>query len=233
MQMTRPKPFFFMCGSASLASTKLPRAFSRVMRSYFLIGVSSMGCHHSADALLITMSRRPKRSTVFSTQFSMDAASSTSVRTGRASAPSSDSSLATEKIVPGCPGASSVDLAATTMWHPSRASARAHSLPIPRVAPVTMATRPFRPRKFSLPAKGERVVECACFSTVFIFGDRMESIESSIEHARFETECFPFAKVCTHPSRATVPIGGGLIIAAQYDFHSNKPYCLFMGGPFR
>ena len=43
--MTRPNPFFSMCGRQALVMRKVPRALIVVIRSYRLTGVSLMSCH--------------------------------------------------------------------------------------------------------------------------------------------------------------------------------------------
>eukprot|EP00964_Phaeocystis_antarctica_P047835 scaffold27695_cov64-Phaeocystis_antarctica.AAC.5 len=93
--MTRPKPEAIMCGMHACVIAKEPRALIDVIRSYFLSGVSTMSCHHSALALLISTSTRPNFATVASTQACDDASSRRSTTQGRAWTPRASTSAAT------------------------------------------------------------------------------------------------------------------------------------------
>merc|ERR1712232_1279024 len=57
-----------MCGRHARAIKNDPFALMLTMRSNLLVGVSTMFCHHRADALLMRMSTRPNLATVASTQ---------------------------------------------------------------------------------------------------------------------------------------------------------------------
>ena len=146
MHTTRPNRFRAMWGRHSRVMTNAPRALMDWMRSYLRVGVSGMVCHHSAEALLTRMSTRPKRATTSRTHVTHADSSRRSSAYGNASAPvwSARISSATVWMVPGRVGCGEADFAATTTCAPARASAKHTSRPIPRLPPVTIATRPRR-----------------------------------------------------------------------------------------
>ena len=142
--MTRPNAFFSMWGKHARVIKKVPRALIEVIKSYFRAGVSTMSCHHSAEALLIKISMRPNCFTTAATQASICLSLRRSTWKGNACTPSARTSSATVKMVPGRVGCGVTVFAAMTTWHPSLARARAHSLPMPREPPVIIATRSCR-----------------------------------------------------------------------------------------
>ena len=92
---TRPKPPRSMCGRHACVIANEPRALIDVIRSYFFIGVSTMSCHHSADALFTQMSTRPHLATAASTQRPTAASSRRSTWNGSDCTPSASTSAAT------------------------------------------------------------------------------------------------------------------------------------------
>src|SRR5580700_8619907 len=113
------------------------------MRSYRLGGVCRIGCHQSAPALLMRMSRRPKRSIVASTIALTSSSWRTSTRTARADPPAASTSAATVWMLPGSFSVPLSALPVITTAAPSRASRSAIARPMPRLDPVTTATRPW------------------------------------------------------------------------------------------
>src|SRR5262249_13645342 len=105
-------------------------------------GVSRMPAQRKAPALLTNRSIRPNRSRALAAMPSIWSASRTSVGTGRARAPSASTSGATVEMEPGSVAVHSGLFAALPTSHPSAASPRAMARPMPRLAPVTTATRP-------------------------------------------------------------------------------------------
>src|SRR5262245_36841074 len=154
MLMMCPPPWRIMAGRTARQQRNAARAFTPMTRSNLFGGVSRMPAQCRAPALLIRMSICPNRSMALATMPSIWPASRTSTCTGRALAPTASTSAATLKIEPGSFSVDSVLFAAMTTSQPSLASPRAMARPIPRLAPVTMATRPLSDGMMLLPAVG-------------------------------------------------------------------------------
>ena len=106
------------------------------------MGVSSMGFHHNAPALWMAKSIRPNRSTVSATPAATSSSLRTFIRTANASVPNASQASTVSPMVPGNVGCGVTVLAATATRTPSLANRNAMARPIPRPAPVTMATLP-------------------------------------------------------------------------------------------
>ena len=85
---------------------------------------------------------RPNRVLVFEANVSTWSASRTSTCSGSACPPAASTSAATVWMEPGSFSVGATLLAATTTEHPARANPSASARPMPRLAPVTIATRP-------------------------------------------------------------------------------------------
>ena len=133
-----PDPRSVICGSTAFEQTNGPRAFTRSTSSQRDRGKSATGVDQFVPALLISMSIRPKRRSVSSIIDVTAASSVTSRSTGRARRPRSSTIAAVSSMVPG----TGSRRAATTMSAPCSASSTAMARPMPRLLPVTIATRP-------------------------------------------------------------------------------------------
>src|SRR5438067_6556893 len=142
MLMMCPPPWRIMAGRTARQQRNAARAFTPMTRSNRFGGVSRMPAQCRAPALLTNRSIRPNRSSALAAMPSIWSASRTSTGTGRARTPSASTSAATVKTEPGSFSVDSVLFAAITTSHPSRASPMAMARPMPRLAPVTTATRP-------------------------------------------------------------------------------------------
>src|SRR5580765_9065217 len=122
-------------------------------------------------ALLTRMSTRPKRSTACSTMRPAPAKSATFSPFATASPPSASISRTTSCAGPSsAPSpASDAPRSLTTIFAPARASASACSRPIPRPAPVTIATLPLK----------SGIALCEITTVDFTLTDEQELIRSS------------------------------------------------------
>src|SRR4051812_14850399 len=114
------------------------------MRSNRFGGVSRMGRVQMAPALLTRISRLPSSWTVCSTASCRAASSRTSTASGTARRPMARMASAVSWMEPGSRSVEVSVLARMAMSAPSAARRRARALPMPRLAPVMRATRPWR-----------------------------------------------------------------------------------------
>ena len=84
MLTTLPHLFFSMCFMHSLVMINAPLALMPLIKSYLLVGVSIMFCHHNALALFTNTSTLPKCFTVSSTALTHASADRKSTTTGNA-----------------------------------------------------------------------------------------------------------------------------------------------------
>src|ERR1051326_5524623 len=133
-----PRPFAIIVGANALAQTNGPRTLTVITRSHSASSIAVNGfLARSAKmpALLTSTSIVPNRASVAATSAATDCAEVTSVTRWIASPPAAPMRDAT-----ALPSSTS----ATTTLAPAAASAAAISAPMPRAAPVTMATLLFR-----------------------------------------------------------------------------------------
>src|SRR5271165_1052614 len=123
---------------------KVPRALIWCIRSKRFMSVACESVSEMALALLTTMSRPPKFSTVFAIASRTCASSRTSTASGSALPPAFSISSAAEWMVPGSLGLGSAVFAAMTTLAPSRAALSPMARPMPRDAPVMNRVLPER-----------------------------------------------------------------------------------------
>jgi hypothetical protein len=128
---------FERCGSASCTRNTGPLRFTANDFSNASGVKAPSGCVSALAALLTTMSRRPKRVTVASTSARTGASSPRCVGTPIASPPRDSSCAAVSAHASGL-------RLATATRAPAATSPSATARPMPRVPPVTIATRPER-----------------------------------------------------------------------------------------
>src|SRR5581483_5308323 len=141
--MMLPPPFAAMCGTTSFASRNRLRTLVLIESSHISTVVSSNAPRVGAIALFTSTSTRPYSRIAASTNPSRSRSTPTSHRTGSARPPDAVIAAAVAATLPGSPsGCSSNVRAAHTTDAPRSASPTASALPIPRDAPVTIATLP-------------------------------------------------------------------------------------------
>ena len=136
----RPDPRSRICGSTARMQRVYPRIFKSKAACHCSSVIRSNDPKGDAPALLTSMSARP--SCLIDEEIATLTASAPvrSARTVMAWTPcSADSSLASERSALS-------SLATNERFTPSCANARAVAAPIPRLAPVTIAVLPARPR---------------------------------------------------------------------------------------
>src|SRR5262245_16795296 len=132
--MMRPDFCGFMIFSASRQQRKAPVRFVSITFCQRLSGISSVGMPSVMPALLTRMSSRACRSTAALNRATTSASTVMSVGTASTAPPSC-------AISPATASRAVRSRAAITTLAPSMAKARAMALPMPLLAPVTMATR--------------------------------------------------------------------------------------------
>ena len=152
MLMTLPCERSIMTGSTAWQHRNVPRTFAAITRSHASSDVSRKGAYDPMPALFTSTSICPNLSSEACVIARTLSSSRTSHATASASRPSASTSSATLWIVPGsCRRGVSVRPATTTL-HPAPASPKAMARPMPRVAPVTMATFPESSKKSVSPS---------------------------------------------------------------------------------
>jgi len=111
-------------GNVSVKTTKAPRTLMSCIRSYRLVGSSPIPWSVIAEALLITISMPPNRSTVFETAEATTLSSRTSPVIGSALPPASSIFAAAVWTVPGSLGSGSAVFARTAIFAPSLLASR-------------------------------------------------------------------------------------------------------------
>ena len=138
----RPQLFFFMWGITNWDMRRYPYVLSVSASVINSASSSRISPPRAAPALLMRMSTPPKFATHASTTFLQPSSEFKSEETDMPSPPAAfTSSTAVAK--------SASSRAVTHTRAPSFASAIAHSRPMPRLAPVTMATFPVKPKSIS------------------------------------------------------------------------------------
>src|SRR5262245_49556144 len=132
--MMRPDFCGFMMFSASRQQRKAPVRLVSITFCQRLSGISSVGMPSVMPALLTRMSSRACRSTAALNRATTSASTVMSVGTASTAPPSC-------AISPATASSAARSRAAITTLAPSMAKARAMALPMPLLAPVTMATR--------------------------------------------------------------------------------------------
>src|SRR5437763_10559249 len=133
-----PPPLSSMAGISYFMQRKTPRRLTRTARSKSSTATSASGAGMwPSPALLKAASRRPQASRVCATRRSTEAGSPTSVGTASAWPPEALMSSAT--AARACSSR-----AASTTVAPAAAKVRTAAAPMPRLAPVMMATLPVR-----------------------------------------------------------------------------------------
>ncbi len=126
-----PEPWATIAGSAARLNRKVPSRFVRTMRSKSSTEWSMSRASTWMAALLTTMSRRPKSRNTSAT-----------IAATRASSPTSPSTPTASRRDAATARAPAPSRSTSTVRAPSAAYASAIARPMPRAAPVTMATRP-------------------------------------------------------------------------------------------
>ncbi len=153
--MMRPSPCWLITGATSLARRASASTFSASASSQSSSLVSKMFWPFAPPALCTRISIRPKCSKVDCTTRSISCATVRSATTASVSVPP----------LHNTPAVSSSALrprATIERRHPSAAKAKAIAFPTPRLAPVTIATLPFRPRSIIPPAGSQSLEMRAC-----------------------------------------------------------------------